>query len=193
MSELLEHLNRDFKDEDTRYGYAESFLNAFVAAQIKELREGQSMSQQQLAEAIGTKQSGISRLENVNYSSWKVDTLRKLARALGVRLRISFEEFGTLVHEVENFRKDRLRRHKFADDPVFNPTTQAKPPQGESAPRIPAIPKESIHSQEPTDPLEEVRRRRDNLMVMKPANTVDDYGLGGIVTRGPQTQLTQNR
>ena len=76
------------------------------------------MSQQELADAIGTKKSGISRLENANYSSWKVETLRKLARAFGVRLRISFEEFGTLIPEIEGLEK-RLRPRKFEDDPVF--------------------------------------------------------------------------
>jgi len=121
MSQLLDRLRKDFQDEDARYGYTEAFLNAFVAAQIKTLREYQELSQVRLGEMIGTKQSGISRLENVNYSSWKVQTLRKLARALGVRLRISFEEFGTLIPEVERFKKETLRRREFKKDPVFNP------------------------------------------------------------------------
>jgi hypothetical protein len=51
-----------------------------------------------------------------------VETLRKLARALGVRLRISFEEFGTLPDEFESFRRENLLRAPFEHDPVFNPT-----------------------------------------------------------------------
>jgi DNA-binding XRE family transcriptional regulator len=116
MSQLLENLRATFRDEDSRYAYAEAHLNASIASQTKKLRG--DMSQQELAEKIGTKQSGISRLENANYSSWKVETLRKLARAFGVRLRISFEEFGTLIPEIETFEK-RLQPRKFENDPVF--------------------------------------------------------------------------
>lgn len=130
MGELLDRLQKEFGDENYRYAYAEGFLNASIAAQIKTLR-GQ-MSQQELADKVGTKQSGISRLENVNYSAWKIATLRKIARAFGVRLKITFEEFGTLPTEVENFRKDTLSRHKFSDDPIFN---QSKEESGISAMR----------------------------------------------------------
>jgi len=122
MSELLDRLREEFKDEEARYAYVDGHLNASVAAQIRKLRG--KRSQQELAEKIGTKQSGISRLENANYSSWKVETLRKLARAFGLRLKISFEEFGTLVPEIVDFEKRLLQRRSYADDPVFNGASQ---------------------------------------------------------------------
>ena len=77
------------------------------------------MTQQELADKIGTKQAGISRLENVNYSAWKTETLRKIARALSVRLRITFETFGTLLDEAERCRKETLQRPDFENDPAF--------------------------------------------------------------------------
>jgi transcriptional regulator with XRE-family HTH domain len=119
MTGLLDDLRKDFESENARYGYAEGFLNAHTAAQIKTLREDREMNQQGLAEKIGTKQSGISRLENANYSSWKVETLRKLARAFGVWLDIRFREFGELPSEVESFRRTTLQCRKFEDDPAF--------------------------------------------------------------------------
>jgi transcriptional regulator with XRE-family HTH domain len=110
-------LRRDLlEDEGFRTAYAESFLNTSVAAQIKAIREQRDMTQAELAEAIGTKQAGISRLENVNYSSWKTETLRRIARALKVRLRISFEDFGSLVDEVDKFGREALQRPKPEDD-----------------------------------------------------------------------------
>jgi transcriptional regulator with XRE-family HTH domain len=118
-SALVKDLREVFQDEDARYAYAEAALNTTVAAQIKALREAREMNQQKLAEAIGTKQSGISRLENANYSAWNVETLRKVAKAFDVRLRISFEEFGTLPEEVTNFRS-KLTPRRFTEDPVFN-------------------------------------------------------------------------
>jgi transcriptional regulator with XRE-family HTH domain len=119
VNQLLERLGEDFKDEEARYAYADSVVNAFVSAQIKALREDRELNQEELAALIGTKQSGVSRLERSDYSAWKIETLRKLARAFGVRLRISFEEFGTIVDEVSGFTGERLLPRKFENDPAF--------------------------------------------------------------------------
>lgn len=113
------------EDEEYRYAYAEDFLNTYIATQIRVLRDQREMKQEDLANAIGTKQSGISRLENVNYSNWKTDTLKKLARALGVRLRITFETFGDLLEEDATFSRESLMRPKFEDDPAFSDAKDA--------------------------------------------------------------------
>ena len=88
MNELLDQLKENFKNEEARYAYADAVVNALISAQIKAQREDRQLSQEQLGALVGTKQSGISRLERADYSSWKVETLRKLARAFGLRLRI---------------------------------------------------------------------------------------------------------
>lgn len=119
MLEYQDTLKEELQDEDYRYAYAEDFLNTLIATQIKVLREQRKLTQQELAKLTGTKQAGISRLENVNYSAWKTETLRKLARALGVRLRITFETFGTLLDDGARFSPGNLQRPEFADDPVF--------------------------------------------------------------------------
>ncbi len=80
--------------------YGESWMDSALAAQIKILRERAGMTQADLAEKIGTQQPAISRLEDVNYSEWKVETLRKIAAALGVRLRISFLPLATAREEM---------------------------------------------------------------------------------------------
>jgi transcriptional regulator with XRE-family HTH domain len=119
MSEYRRILREEFRDEAYRYAYAEDFLNTLVATQIKVLREQRKLTQGGLADLIGTKQAGISRLENVNYSAWKTETLRKLARALGVRLRITFETFGSLLDESAMFSPQSLERSDFSHDPAF--------------------------------------------------------------------------
>ncbi len=119
MNQLLERLRKTLTNEEARYAYADSIVNAFIAAQIKALRDERQLSQEELAVLVGTKQSGISRLEKADYSSWKVETLRKLAKAFGVRLRISFDEFGTLLPDIHGFSKGRLTPRKFEEDPVF--------------------------------------------------------------------------
>jgi transcriptional regulator with XRE-family HTH domain len=121
VSELIEQLRRSFIDEEYRNSYAESFMNSYVAAQIKVLREAYPLTQEELSKRIGTKQPGVARLENVNYSSWKVETLRKLARAFNVRLKITFEEFGSLPDDIEAFNRTALLRAPFKRDPAFFP------------------------------------------------------------------------
>lgn len=124
MNELIEGLKRSLASEDARYAYADSVTNAFITGQIKSLREAKGLTQEELAGLVGTKQSGISRWQNTGYSSCKVDTLRKFAKAFGVRLRISFEEFGTLPADIRGFTKDKLCPRKFEDDPVFKEETE---------------------------------------------------------------------
>ena len=120
MNELLDRLAKEFEDDaDGRYAYVDALSNALVSAQIKALREDRKLSQEELADRIGTKQSGISRLERSDYSTWKVETLRKLARAFGVRLKISFEEFGTIVDDVSSFDAETLAPKRFEEDPAF--------------------------------------------------------------------------
>lgn len=146
MNQLLRKLRETFLDKDYRYAYAESFMNSYIAAQIKTLREENALTPEELARTLGTRKGTISRIEDVSYESWTIDTLKKIARALGVRLKISFEEFGTLVREIENFRREELTRMPFDRDPVFlsgsSPSSidtvalglQKKTPQGEAYP-----------------------------------------------------------
>ena len=119
MPEHSSALATEFLDEEYRYAYAEDFLNTWIATQIVALREQRGLSQTDLGKLIGTKQPGVSRLENVNHSTWKTETLKKIARALGVRLRISFETFGTLLKEDALFNRKNLQRPEFKGDPAF--------------------------------------------------------------------------
>src|ERR1039458_2356309 len=112
-----EALKREIQYEEYRYAYSEDFLNTWVATQIVALREQRKLSQTELGKLIGTKQPGVSRLENVNHSTWKTETLKRIARALGVRLKISFETFGSLMEEDANFSRRFLMRPEFDNDP----------------------------------------------------------------------------
>jgi len=116
---LHDRLKHNFKDPEARHIYAEELTNTLLSEQMKRLREDRKLSQEDLAKLMGTKQSGISRLQARNYSSWKVETLRKLARAFGVRLRISFAEFGTIFDDLNDSTDSTLSPRKFEDDPAF--------------------------------------------------------------------------
>ncbi len=135
----FDKLRREFRDPEYAYSYADGFLNSYIATQLKVLREQRGWTQEKLAQESGMMQARISVLENVNYSSWSISTLRRLARALGVRLKVSLEEFGTLLPELEHFERKSLQRLPLAKDPVFGvlEITSQIGSQAESAPRHP--------------------------------------------------------
>jgi len=60
-----------------------------MAQFISELRKEKKLTQKELAERIGTKQSAISRLENGTYNP-SIVFLNKVALALGKEVEIKF-------------------------------------------------------------------------------------------------------
>jgi len=78
------------KDPEFAKAYEELAPEFEIARQIIRLRAELGMTQMELAEKIGTRQSNISRLENgVGHPS--VSLLKRVANALGAKLRIRFE------------------------------------------------------------------------------------------------------
>ncbi len=122
---LRNRLRRQLRDKEFRHAYADEHLNLSIGTQIKAIREQRKMSQADLAEKIGTRQAGISRIESANYVGWSIGILRRLAEAFDLRLRVSFEEFGTLWHEVDAFSRTSLERRQFDEDPEFVESTAA--------------------------------------------------------------------
>lgn len=59
-----------------------------VARQIKDVRKEQGMTQESLAELVGTKKSNISRLESGRYNP-SLDFLVKVARGLGKQIQVN--------------------------------------------------------------------------------------------------------
>ena len=59
---------------------------------IHDLRTGAGLSQRELAERMGTTQSVISRLEEGGGAKNRIDTLARVAVALGRHLVVSFPE-----------------------------------------------------------------------------------------------------
>jgi transcriptional regulator with XRE-family HTH domain len=120
MNDSTNPLKKAFKDEDYRHGYVDEFLNASIATQIKVLREQRGWSQKELGEHAGDMmQPRISVMENVNYSSWSMKILRKLAEAFDLTLRVSFESFGTRVSDIEKFSRNNLEKRSFNEDLYF--------------------------------------------------------------------------
>ncbi len=69
---------------------AEARVNAAVAQLIYAARNKAGLSQAELAERIGTKQSVISRLEDADYEGHSLSMLHRIAAALGQCVEIRF-------------------------------------------------------------------------------------------------------
>lgn len=119
MSDLIEKLRNDFQSEDYRHSYAEECLNTSIATQIKVLREQRKMTQGKLAESTGMKQPRLSVLEDANYSSWSINTLKRLARAFDLALSVKFEAFSDVILDFEGLSREALERPSFGNDPIF--------------------------------------------------------------------------
>ncbi|MBI9014643.1 MAG: helix-turn-helix transcriptional regulator [Clostridiales bacterium] len=78
-----------FQDEELKNEYDALEPIYKIKSELINLRIEKGLSQKQLAELIGTKQSAISRLESGN-SNPSVEFLSKIAHALGKNLHISF-------------------------------------------------------------------------------------------------------
>lgn len=82
-----ERLNRRLKNAEFRKAYDEVDAEVRLAVEIAEAREAAGLSQAELATALHTKQSNISRIER-GAQNVTVGTLGKIAKALHCRLNI---------------------------------------------------------------------------------------------------------
>jgi DNA-binding XRE family transcriptional regulator len=83
-------LREDMKDPEFREHYEEEKQALMLAIKITELREKKGLSQQQLAELMGTSQQAISRIESGEYEGFTLKTLEKIAGSTGMRVKIEF-------------------------------------------------------------------------------------------------------
>jgi transcriptional regulator with XRE-family HTH domain len=120
---IRERLLKAFHDFKYRHAYVDEFTDAFIATQIKVIREQRGMNQTQLGVAAGMRQSQISELEDVNTRSWKVSTLKKIAKAFDLVLVVRFETFGNVLPSIGHLERTLLERAAFKDDPVFSTST----------------------------------------------------------------------
>ncbi len=63
-------------------------VNAHVAQMIYDRRIAAGLTQRQLAERVGTRQSVISRLEDADYGGHSLSMLQRVAEALGQRIEV---------------------------------------------------------------------------------------------------------
>lgn len=92
LTSFADHLDRKYGKRGTRERevYERAFEAFKVGVLIQEMREQQNMTQEQLAQKVGTTKSYISRIEN-NASDIRLSTLMRIVQdGLGGHLKLSF-------------------------------------------------------------------------------------------------------
>src|SRR5437868_7391122 len=70
--------------------YEEEVINAEIARKIYDLRTKAGLTQQELANRVGTSKSAICRLEDADYEGHSLSMLKRIAEALDKRVEIRF-------------------------------------------------------------------------------------------------------
>lgn len=87
---LDELIRGELRDPEFAREYAEAKEEWMLAIQLARLRRERGLTQEQLAEMVGTRQQNIARIENPDYSGHSLSLLRRVARALGMVVHVEF-------------------------------------------------------------------------------------------------------
>ncbi|MEE0955937.1 MAG: helix-turn-helix transcriptional regulator [Eubacterium sp.] len=89
MSDLRKYIDKQMENEEFRKEHEATRAEFNVTRAIIEARTAEGLTQKELAERSGLRQSNISRIENGTCSP-TVSTLQMLAEGLGKKLSITF-------------------------------------------------------------------------------------------------------
>lgn len=117
-SELLSVFRQksSWVNKEHREGYLEASVEQGIAWQIRINREGRGLTQGELAKRLGTQQSAISRLEDVDYGGYRLETLLELANAFDCALQVRFVPFSNLAIHSQKLSQHELFAVPFSDE-----------------------------------------------------------------------------
>jgi transcriptional regulator with XRE-family HTH domain len=101
----MTNLNPDFLAKFAHREYRQTFLRdnvvEWLRSQLIALREQRSLTQEAVAQLLGTSQSTIARYEKQDYGKWNVSTLLEYADAYDVALDARFVSWGTFIKRLQ--------------------------------------------------------------------------------------------
>jgi DNA-binding XRE family transcriptional regulator len=88
MSDLTNYIEqRSRRDPDFAEDFERGYTDFKIGVMLRQAREAAGLTQEQVAQRLGTKKSAISRMEN-HAEDVRLSTLRAYAQAVGAQLRI---------------------------------------------------------------------------------------------------------
>ena len=88
---LKQHIEGKMKNPEFKKAWQELDAEFSILEGVIKARKKARLTQQELAERIGTKQPALSRLEKGGFEKANIETLRKIANALNHKLIVRFE------------------------------------------------------------------------------------------------------
>jgi DNA-binding XRE family transcriptional regulator len=79
-------------------GYEQALGAALLAHDLRRLREAAGLSRRRLAARAGVSTSTIARLEDPDHQAHRPPTVRRVAAALGYRVRLTLERLPNRQH-----------------------------------------------------------------------------------------------
>lgn len=76
------------KDPSLKEEFKKTDLALDIAGQVHDLRKRAGLTQEELANLMGTSQPHVARIESADYKSYSRKTLEKVAKALKARLEV---------------------------------------------------------------------------------------------------------
>ena len=101
----------ELRDKEFRDQFFRTERELDIPAQLKNLRKLRKRTQEELAEAVGTKQSAICRIERSQEANWELETLVKIAEALDARLSVVIEPYEAVI---ARYRRENITEHSSA-------------------------------------------------------------------------------
>lgn len=89
--QMLEEMERLRRDKEQAERELEQLRGRTIGGKVASARKSKDLNQQQLAKRLRVNESVISRLER-NKNSPRIDTLERIAKALGMRLIVEFQD-----------------------------------------------------------------------------------------------------
>jgi len=112
-------LNKEYRDS-----FVSAYIDQGIPFQIRALRLQRKWKQEDLAQRAKMKQARISAIENPNYQSFSLRTLKQLASAFDIGLVVRFVPFSDLVKWDLNLSAESLEVISFDEDAYFKETEE---------------------------------------------------------------------
>lgn len=104
------------KSRSYRHKLVAEHIQRSPAIQIRALRESRRLTQTQLAQAAGVRQSWISDVEKPDREGFNLSTLKKLAEAFDVALIVRFVPFSQFTEWIDRLDEADLAPPPFDQD-----------------------------------------------------------------------------
>jgi len=88
---LKQHIGEKMRNPEFKKAWQDLDAEFSILESVIKARKRARLTQQELAERIGTKQPALSRLEKGGFEKANIETLRKIANALNYKLILRFE------------------------------------------------------------------------------------------------------